>query len=195
MHNDKNVFCCLQLRNFSAILLHSNNMFSRDISVFKRAQIYFSVGGVYFASRPIVHEPRSDRSSETSRQVIIPVVPARVGRAVRLSLQFDLRWIMISEVRFASGEFNIITFPRFVLFFCSVLQSSSNVHLSIDQSVKSRPLLHAVMLTRTGPTRTRTRTRIRATRTRTRTRTRTWPTRTRNKKEDKHNTRFLKLCH
>jgi len=60
------------------------------------------------------------------------------------------------------------------------------------------------MLTRTGRTRTRTRTRtrIRATRTRKRTRTRpartrtmTWPTRTRNKKEDKHNTCFLKLCH
>ena len=36
--------------------------------------------------------------------MIIPVVGGRVGRAVRLSLQFDLRWIMISEVRFASGQ-------------------------------------------------------------------------------------------
>jgi len=56
---------------------------------------------------------------------------------------------------------------------------------------KSTYIHTSVMLTRTGPTRTRTKTRIRATRTR----TRTWPTRTRNKKEDKHNTRFLKLCH
>lgn len=80
-------------------------MFSRDVSVFKSAKIYFSVGGVYFASRPLVYDHRPDRSSESARQVIIPVVPGRVGRAVRLSLQFDLRWIMISEVRFASGEY------------------------------------------------------------------------------------------
>jgi len=95
--------CGLQVRNFSAVLIHANNMFSRDVSVFRSAKIYFSVGGVYFASRPLVYDHLPDRSSESARQVIIPVVPGRVGRAVRLSLQFDLRWIMISEVRFASG--------------------------------------------------------------------------------------------
>ena len=85
-------------------MIHANNVFSRDVSVFLSARIYFSVGGVYFASRPLVHEYHPDRASESARQVIIPVVPGRVGRAVRLSLQFDLRWILISEVRFASGE-------------------------------------------------------------------------------------------
>jgi len=99
------VLCWLQLRNFSAILIHANNMFSRDVSIFKSAKIYLSVGGVYFASRPLVYEHLPDRSSESARQVIIPVVPGRVGRSVRLSLQFEQRWIMISEVRFASGEY------------------------------------------------------------------------------------------
>jgi len=80
-------------------------MFSRDVSVFQSAKIYFSVGGVYFTSRPLVFQYHRDRSSESARQVVIPVVPGRVGRAVRLSLQFDLRWILISEVRFASGEY------------------------------------------------------------------------------------------
>ena len=93
-----------QLRNFTAILIHANNMFSRDVSVFKSAKIHFSVGGVYFTSRSLVYQHRRDRSDESARQVVIPVVPGRVGRAVRLLLQFDLRWIMISEVRFASGE-------------------------------------------------------------------------------------------
>ena len=79
-------------------------MFSRDVSVFKSAKVYFSVGGVYFTSSPIVFQHSPDRSSESARQVIIPVVSGRVGRSVRLSLQFDLRWIMISEVRFVSGK-------------------------------------------------------------------------------------------
>ena len=99
-----------QLRNFSALLLHTNNMFSRDVSVFKSAKVYFSVGGVYFTSSPIVFQHSPDRSSESARQVIIPVVSGRVGRSVRLSLQFDLRWIMISEVRFVSGKRTRISF-------------------------------------------------------------------------------------
>jgi len=104
------ILYCLQLRNFSAVLIHANNMFSRDVSVFKSAKIYFSVGGVYFTSRPLVYAHRPDGSSESARQVIIPVVPGRVGRAVRVSLQFDLRWIMISEIRFASGEYISLNF-------------------------------------------------------------------------------------
>lgn len=80
-------------------------MLSRDVSVFKSAAIYFSVGGVYFTSSPLIYRHHPDRSSESARQVVIPVVPGRVGRAVRISLRFDLRWIMISEVRFASGEY------------------------------------------------------------------------------------------
>jgi len=99
------VFCrVVQPRNFSAVLLHVNNAFSRDVSVFRSATIHFSVGGTYFTRSPLLYQHQRDRASESARQIVIPVVPGRVGRAVRVSLQFDLRWILVSEVRFASGE-------------------------------------------------------------------------------------------
>lgn len=91
------------LRNFSAVHIHCNNLFSKDVRVFSRAEVYFSVGGRYFSGNPVHYEYLRDTVIEIARYVIIPI-PNRVGRKVKLLLFFDARWIMVSEVRFDSGE-------------------------------------------------------------------------------------------
>jgi discoidin domain receptor family protein 2 len=85
-------------------------MFSREVSVFQVAHVYFSIGGLYYTQPPVVFEYLKDSTMELARQVIIPISPGRIGRHIRIILQFDLRWIMISEVRFVSERVNG-TFP------------------------------------------------------------------------------------
>jgi len=41
------------VRNFSALRIHANNMFSRDVRVFRAATVSFSVGGQLFAAPPV----------------------------------------------------------------------------------------------------------------------------------------------
>jgi len=78
-------------------------MLSREVSVFRSARVYFSVGGVRYPSPSVTFEPPRDEV-ESVRQVVVPLVPNRLGRYVRLVLTFDLRWIMISEIHFVSGR-------------------------------------------------------------------------------------------
>ena len=95
-----------KVRNFTSVRIHSNNLFSKDVRVFRMAKIYFSVGGKYFTSEPVVYNYMRDTLMEFVRPVIINI-PHKVGRFARVDLYFDARWIMISEVSFESGEFDI----------------------------------------------------------------------------------------
>ena len=40
-------------RNFSSVTINCNNLFSKNVRVFKSALIYFSIGGKYFFGTPI----------------------------------------------------------------------------------------------------------------------------------------------
>lgn len=91
-----------QVRNFSSVMLHANNHFSKDVQVFRRAVIYFSVGGKYFQNDPIIFNYQEDQFIEYARNVDIKL-KHRVGRYVRILLYFESKWIMISEVDFKSG--------------------------------------------------------------------------------------------
>ena len=57
----------------------------------------------YFQSQPVVYEYMRDTLIDFARNVIIPI-PHRIGRTIRVELYFDAKWLMISEVRFESGE-------------------------------------------------------------------------------------------
>lgn len=92
-----------RVRNFSAARIHANNLFSRDVRVFRRAVLYFSVTGKRFQELPVVYDHATDLLIEFARNVVVPI-GHRVGRFVRLELHFDARWLLISEVRFESGE-------------------------------------------------------------------------------------------
>jgi len=41
------------VRNFSALRVHANNMFARDVRVFRAARVSFSVGGHIFTKPPL----------------------------------------------------------------------------------------------------------------------------------------------
>lgn len=92
------------VRNFTALRLHCNNMFTKDVRVFKMAKIYFSVGGKYFVNEPLEYLYMRDTLIEYARTVIIPL-QNRIGRYVRIELYFDAKWIMLSEAQFESGKF------------------------------------------------------------------------------------------
>lgn len=88
-------------RNFSSIRIHCNNFFSKDVRVFRKARIYFSVGGKYYTSEPLEFQYLRDTLMEYARYAIISV-PHLVGQYVKMHLYFDAKWMMISEVQFTS---------------------------------------------------------------------------------------------
>jgi len=100
------------VRALTAVRVHCNNAFERDVGVFAVAELHFSVGGRAFdvRSAPVFYTAAPDAVVEQPRYVSVPVQPARVARFVRLLMHFDRRWIMISEVHFDTGT----TRPRVV---------------------------------------------------------------------------------
>ncbi len=112
-------------RNFTSLQIHCNNMFSKDIRIFRMAKMYFSNGGTYYSGEPVVMEYLKDSVIEFARTVVIPI-PHRIGRFVKLELFFESRWIMISEVKFESGMKISITPTIAALFF--LLSFFSSLH-------------------------------------------------------------------
>lgn len=92
------------VRNFTALRMHCNNMFTKDVRVFRMAKIYFSIGGKYFLSEPVEFVYMRDTLIEYARTVIIPL-QNRIGRYVKIELFFDAKWLMISEIQFESGMY------------------------------------------------------------------------------------------
>ncbi|KAH3742236.1 hypothetical protein DPMN_048973 [Dreissena polymorpha] len=91
-----------QVRNFSKVFINCNNLFSKDVRVFKVALVYFSVGGNLYQNSPVKYDFIRDDVVEYSRPVMIKL-NNNMGQYVRLQLYFDAKWIMISEVQFISG--------------------------------------------------------------------------------------------
>ena len=97
------IFKFNEVRNFTSVRIHCNNMFSKDVRVFKKAQIYTSVGGLYYTGEPIVYNYMRDILIEYARPVIIQL-NHKVGKYVKIVLHFDARWLMVSEIVFESGK-------------------------------------------------------------------------------------------
>ncbi|XP_071552608.1 discoidin domain-containing receptor 2-like [Panulirus ornatus] len=94
------------VRNFSAVHIYSNNFFTKDVQVFSRARVLFSVGGEhYHVLAPVEYEYVVDRIFENARNVTIKLHNA-AGKYVKLQMYFSLRWILISEVAFDSVPCN-----------------------------------------------------------------------------------------
>ena len=41
------------VRNFTSLRIHANNLFAKDVRVFKMAVIWFSIGGKYYLKDPV----------------------------------------------------------------------------------------------------------------------------------------------
>ena len=101
------------VRNFSSVRVFCNNMFMKSIRVFSMAKLYFSMDGKKFGN--LVQLPiLKDSLVEYARPIVIPI-PHKVGKYVKMDLYFEARWIMISEVKFKSGEMGKIK-----LFLCRI---------------------------------------------------------------------------
>lgn len=92
-------------RNFSHIHIFTSNRFDFEVSVFKRAQIWFSVGGEHYLGDPVTFEYMPDKSLQESRNVSIGL-NGRVGRFVKVHLVFEAIWILVSEITFESAPVN-----------------------------------------------------------------------------------------
>ncbi|KXJ80071.1 hypothetical protein RP20_CCG026715 [Aedes albopictus] len=90
------------VRNFSAMVLHTNNMYSKDVQVFLQAKVYFSIGGQHFSSEPVQFSYMPDAIMESARDVTIKL-HHRIGRYIQVHLYFAMRWIMLSEISFIWG--------------------------------------------------------------------------------------------
>ncbi|XP_043286317.1 discoidin domain-containing receptor 2 isoform X2 [Venturia canescens] len=89
------------LRNFTAMHLHTNNYFSKDVQVFSHAKVYLSPGDNQFNGEPVHFSYMPDLVLEQAREVTIKL-HSRAGRYLKLQLYFAARWIMLSEVVFES---------------------------------------------------------------------------------------------
>ncbi|KAH8298160.1 hypothetical protein KR018_010081, partial [Drosophila ironensis] len=89
------------IRNFSSVIIHTNNMFSKDVQVFVHAKVFFSIGGHQFAKEPVQFSYMPDQVLDHARDVTIKL-HHRLGRYVRLLLYFGARWMMLSEISFVS---------------------------------------------------------------------------------------------
>ncbi|KYQ59141.1 Discoidin domain-containing receptor 2 [Trachymyrmex zeteki] len=88
-------------RNFTAIHLHMNNYFTKDVQVFSYAKVYLGTGGNQFIGEPVHFSYIPDQVLEQAREVTIKL-HSRAGRFLKLQLYFAARWIMLSEVIFES---------------------------------------------------------------------------------------------
>ncbi|XP_043526994.1 discoidin domain-containing receptor 2-like isoform X1 [Frieseomelitta varia] len=84
---------------FEAVHIYTNNYFSRDVQVFSKADVWFSVDGATYEEEPLSYSYIPDIVLENARNVSIGL-HERHGRFVKMHLYFAGRWIMISEVTF-----------------------------------------------------------------------------------------------
>ncbi|BFF93401.1 discoidin domain-containing receptor 2 [Drosophila madeirensis] len=89
------------VRNFSAVIIHTNNMFSKDVQVFVHAKVFFSIGGRQFGGEPVQFSYMPDLVLDHARDVTIKL-HHRLGRYLQLHLYFAARWMMLSEITFIS---------------------------------------------------------------------------------------------
>ncbi|XP_071055936.1 discoidin domain-containing receptor 2-like isoform X2 [Onthophagus taurus] len=90
-----------EVRNFTAVHLFTNNLYSRNVQVFSKAKVMFSVGGKFYNGHTLSYTYTPDRVLDHARNVSINL-HHRIGRHVKLRLYFADRWIMLSEVVFES---------------------------------------------------------------------------------------------
>ncbi|XP_017773500.1 PREDICTED: discoidin domain-containing receptor 2-like [Nicrophorus vespilloides] len=94
-----------RVREFTAVHIYCNNQFTKDVQVFSTATVLFSVGGKRYKGEPITFDYIEDRIFESPRNVSIKL-HHRVGRFVKLQVQFAARWMLLSEVTFDSTVVN-----------------------------------------------------------------------------------------
>ncbi|XP_037300018.1 discoidin domain-containing receptor 2 [Manduca sexta] len=89
-------------RVFFHIDIHTNNMFTKDVQLFKEAEIYFSLEGERWQEDYVSYEPKQDKVSEHARVVRVDL-QNRTAQHIMLKFRFQHEWILISEITFKSA--------------------------------------------------------------------------------------------
>lgn len=84
---------------FEAVHIYTNNYFSRDVQVFSKADVWFSLDGYTYEEEPLSYSYIPDIVLENARNVSIGLHD-RQGRFLKIHLYFAARWIIVGEVTF-----------------------------------------------------------------------------------------------
>ncbi|CAF0839166.1 unnamed protein product [Didymodactylos carnosus] len=95
------IFYFDDIRNFTELLIHTNNMYTKDVQVFRRINISTSLDTQNYKQNIIIIDLSDDRQSENARYIHIPL-QNNVAKSIKISLTFASKWILISEVKFHS---------------------------------------------------------------------------------------------
>jgi sensor c-di-GMP phosphodiesterase-like protein len=94
------------VRQMNRVTIHTNNVFSKQISIFKTAIVTFSLTGEGTSySNAIISEQNRDELYEIARPILIQL-NNHIAKYVRLDLYFDSKWLLISEITFDSQIYN-----------------------------------------------------------------------------------------
>uniref|UniRef100_A0A8D8YYZ7 Discoidin domain-containing receptor 2 n=1 Tax=Cacopsylla melanoneura TaxID=428564 RepID=A0A8D8YYZ7_9HEMI len=88
-----------RVRNFTAMHLHINNYYTKDIQVFSHANVYLSLGGRQFSLEPIQFTYMPDTIMEKARNVTIKL-HHKQAKFLKLQMYFSSQWLLISEIYF-----------------------------------------------------------------------------------------------
>ncbi|UJR28723.1 hypothetical protein I4U23_009952 [Adineta vaga] len=94
------------IRQMNRVTIHTNNVFSKQISLFKTAVVTFSLTGERTSyTNAIISEQIRDEYYEIARPILIQL-NNHIAKYVRLDLYFDSKWLLISEITFDSQIYN-----------------------------------------------------------------------------------------
>ncbi|XP_038063802.1 discoidin domain-containing receptor 2-like [Patiria miniata] len=96
------VFKFDSLRNFTSLEFHTNNFFSKDVELFKSVEVYFGLQEGHYSTRTINWNVKQDLVHEDARWVTVNL-QNRLARFIKCRLRHRNKWILISEVSFASN--------------------------------------------------------------------------------------------
>ncbi|KAI0980814.1 hypothetical protein GJ496_001574 [Pomphorhynchus laevis] len=89
------------IRNFSYLMIHSNNFFHEEIQLLRAAVVSFSDLDEHYFRNATIHYEQQDLEFDMARPVMI-TLNNKIGSQVRVDLYFQSRWLLISEVLFES---------------------------------------------------------------------------------------------
>lgn len=90
------------IRQINRMTIHTNNLFSKDIFIFKTAMVSFAMmNDEKNYSNTVIYQHIRDDIFEIPRPVLIEL-NNQIGKFVRLDLYFDSKWLLISEITFDS---------------------------------------------------------------------------------------------
>ncbi|XP_071801903.1 discoidin domain-containing receptor 2-like isoform X2 [Asterias amurensis] len=91
------------VRNFTSLQFHTNNFFTKDVETYKSVEVFFGMEEGLYSTRTINWNVRQDLIHDDARWVTVNL-QNRLARYIKCRLRHRNKWILISEVSFASED-------------------------------------------------------------------------------------------